>query len=148
MFQPAHWAGILAAVSLLEAMGSSRRGHELKKRLSDPHYASLFDAMIGESGGWAHLAGTIKSEELDRMSAERRKAARLVADTVDYQFRYHAHGGADAQIANISHARFYLYKGRPKIGWKSSSRAWVSHKRVSIFIYVSESIDKIFFQKN
>jgi hypothetical protein len=143
-------AGVLSAVNILSRISprvemrggvAVRQARQIAATLRNSPYASLYDAILAPQGGWTRLQFT-EGAEFDDALARARKDTGIVTAMVDYQFRYFDHGGSDEQLANLNHARFYIYKFRtPIIRGKLSKQAWRHHKRSSLFLYVNEKHD-------
>jgi hypothetical protein len=132
---------VFANLTRREAYGSG----QLVKLLRDPDFGSLFDSIIAEYGGWSALAEVMNGPRFDEQISYARAGAKIVAEMVSYQFRYRDHGGMDSQLANNSHARFFVYKKTPRVPGKSSKQQWSRFKASSIFLYVNETHDFKFF---
>jgi hypothetical protein len=143
-------AGSLAAAKYL-----ARREHQLvphnvfaeqagsivmKTLLKDAKYRELFDATIGEYGGWSELVRRLQQIDFNRELSQRIEVAETVCRMIDYRFRYLEHGGTDKREANISHGEFYRWKVDPKLSYKTIRQRWSQSKQSAVFLYVSEHL--------
>jgi hypothetical protein len=143
-------AGSLAAAKYL-----ARREHQLvphnvfakeagsivmKTLLKDAKYRELFDATIGEYGGWSELVRRLQQIDFNRELSQRIEVAETVCRMIDYRFRYLDHGGTDKREANISHGEFYRWKMDPKLSYKTIRQRWSQSKQSAVFLYVSEHL--------
>jgi hypothetical protein len=143
-------AGRIVATKFLQLLETgSFRQHEqkigsssLKKFLEVAEYRMLFDAVIGEYGGWTHLLDTLQPSEFDKRLRGRKEVAETVCEMIDYRFRYLDHGGTDWKKANISHSEFYRWKDpNLRLSWKTIRTRWQANKESAAFLYVSEHFD-------
>jgi hypothetical protein len=112
---------------------------ELKRLLNDAKYRELFDATIGEYGGWSELVRRLQRIDFGQEMYQRIKIAETVCQMIDYRFRYLDHGGTDKKEANISHGEFYRWKKKdPELSYKTIRQRWSQSKQSAVFLYVSE----------
>jgi hypothetical protein len=110
--------------------------------LTQPKYQQLFDAVIGEYGGWGQLLFTYTPIQFDDELKKRINAAETVCKMMDSRFRYFAHGGENSKQANIRHSEFYRWKEPgAKLSWKTIRSRWQANRESAAFLYVSERFE-------
>ena len=113
---------------------------ELKHFLSDRNYKELYDATVGEYGGWPKLVGDLQTIDFLHEVLGGRKVAETVCKMIDYRFRYLDHGGNNRQLANISHSEFYRWKMKPQLSGKIIRERWSRNRESAVYLYVSEGL--------
>jgi hypothetical protein len=155
-------AGLFCAVRYMrgieKALGRQGvRASRLARLLrEDDDYKVLYNKFVGRSS-WTSLLRKPSAKSFDQSIANRKDGARIVADLVDYGFRYAEHDGQDLACANLSHAIFLRSKYRPPaesegapgkpLSERSISERWVMHKPAAIFVYVDREFDFAFFPR-
>jgi hypothetical protein len=158
------YAGLIAATKILRAIELSEytpmfEGEDylpymtlkwlLELRQRNPSYWSVYDNIIAAGGGLPALLEAPTPARFDSVVATHGIKARVVANLVDYRFRYALCGQGGADGANINHACFFNWwptheiPGRRGItvANKSASAKTMSHwwsilEKSAIFIYL------------
>jgi hypothetical protein len=131
---------------LFEKEGISR----LRALFKISEYQALFDEIIAPRGGLLAFLDSVNSSEFDVIMKRYREQVAVVADLMDYRFRYLDHGGTDKRLANLSHAYVYRFKkieGGQTISGKTIRTRWTELKSKAIFIYVSEKTNSKFYPR-
>jgi hypothetical protein len=113
---------------------------DLISLLKDKEYGKLYDATIGEYGGWSHLVHELQQLNFRDQIDRRIETVETVCEMIDYRFRYLDHDGSDKRLANISHGEFYRWKRAPKLSYKTIRERWKKNRRSAVFLYVSEKL--------
>jgi hypothetical protein len=113
---------------------------ELKRFLKDKNYSKLYDATVGQYGGWLKFVRGLQRIDLRHEVLRSRDVAETVCNMIGYRFRYLDHGGTDRQQANISHSEFYRWKIGPKLSWKKIRERWSKNKESAVYVYVNEHL--------
>jgi hypothetical protein len=109
---------------------------------NNPRYRKLFDAVVGEYGGWENLVYVSSPEAFDDELSRRMETTETVCKMIDYRFRYLDHGGPDPQKANISHSEFYRWSDKQQpLSWKTIRSRWQANRESAPFLYASENYD-------
>jgi hypothetical protein len=135
-------SGVLPYDGLWDIPEEPRSAAEYEKLFKKPDYRALFDAVIGEYGGWARLVETLAPSEFDESCRRRIEASETVRKMIDYRFRYLDHGGSDRQKANISHSEFFRWTDKkPPLSWRTIRQRWQAARQSAAFLYASENFD-------
>jgi hypothetical protein len=118
-------------------------------RQKRPSYWSMYNNIIAAGGGLPALLEAPTPALFDSVMTQQRTKAKIVADLVDYRFRYALYGQDGASGANINHAIFFNWwpthdiPGKRGITVKNKSvsaktmrNSWDRWKRSAIFIYL------------
>jgi hypothetical protein len=128
-------------------LGTARYSASLLKM---HEYQALFDAVIAPRGGFLTLLETITPSDFDVLMKSYVEQITVVADLMDYRFRYLDHGGKDKNLSNLSHAYVYRFNDKARgrtLSGKTIRVRWQEFKKQAIFIYVSQKSSLYFFPK-
>jgi hypothetical protein len=149
-------ARLLASVKLLRRLekkfankiSEKNSASALRKFLSKNAFQSLYDQEIGPPGGWTRLATTMTYAEFDDEAEKRLADLHIVADLLDFRFKYLNHGGIKRN-GNIIHGHvFRWWQGRtpsdlpsmPGISRDSIQKRWKNNKMSAIFVYTAQRL--------
>jgi hypothetical protein len=144
---------LLASVKLLRRLERKFGKNILKKGsasallkfLRKDAFQSLYDQEISPRGGWTRLATTTMTyASFDNEVGKKLADLEIVADLLDFRFRYLDHGGA-MKNGNIIHGHvFRWWQGRtasmPRISRDSIQKRWKDNKISAIFAYTAQKL--------
>jgi hypothetical protein len=143
-------ARLLASVKLLRKLErkfsknicEKNSASALRKFLRQDAFQSLYDQEISPLGGWTRLATTMTYAEFGDEAEKKFSDLEIVADLLDFRFRYLNHGGA-MKNGNIMHGHvFRWWQGRtasmPRISRDSIQKRWKDNKASAIFAYTAQ----------
>jgi hypothetical protein len=142
-------ARIYAAIKILEKIEADLKHQNnvsvmsIRELAADENYQSVFDDVIATNGGWHRIRQSMTARELDDNIDARRDEAQVVANIVDFSYRFSKHlanakypgrkspGGVDA-------AKYVVRKAyKPHISRSTMKNRWREYKLPAIFLYLT-----------
>ena len=107
-------ARIYAAVKFLEDIEARLREETQAESISiqqlaeNRDFRDIFNEVISPNGGWTRLRHSISVGTFDRRLKEKTKAAKIVADIIDFSYRYEFHHSLARRRGGVTGARYVV----------------------------------------
>jgi hypothetical protein len=111
-------ARIFVAIQLLELIERDLKRERsadfisMRELANNNEYCSLFDDVIARNGGWPRILNTLSADDFDRDIEERREEARVVANIIDFSYRFSIFGKQWNLHGGVTNARYVVEKAR------------------------------------